>query len=233
MVFSNLVHRPLRTLISVFAISIEVTLILLIVGLCLSMLNDSAKRQEGVGFDVMVSPPGSSFLTGITGAPVSMKVADKIRDGSARHRRGSHRHAHDHHRGAGGARRHRPESEIAERLRQDGPAVPLSGGRPVPGTRRHDRRRLFCRTASRQGRRPLRRAQPELPRLRHRGARQGRAPLRADPDPAGSGGLRGQGQHVLREDGHTGERRRRGDGHQSRFRAWSSTWCVRSPNTLR
>jgi putative ABC transport system permease protein len=79
MVFSNLVHRPLRTLISVFAISIEVTLILLIVGICLSMLNDSAKRTEGVGFDVMVSPPGSSFLTGITGAPVSMKVADKIR----------------------------------------------------------------------------------------------------------------------------------------------------------
>ena len=79
MVFSNLVHRPLRTMISVFAISIEVTMILLIVGLCLSMLNDSAERQKGIGFDVMVSPPGSSFLTGITGAPVSVKVADRIR----------------------------------------------------------------------------------------------------------------------------------------------------------
>jgi putative ABC transport system permease protein len=79
MVFSNLVHRPLRTLISVFAIAIEVTLILLIVGLCLSMLNDNADRQKGIGFDVMVSPPGSSFFTGITGAPVSIKVADKLR----------------------------------------------------------------------------------------------------------------------------------------------------------
>jgi putative ABC transport system permease protein len=79
MVFSNLVHRPLRTMISVFAISIEVTLILLIVGLCLSMLNDNANRQKGIGFDVMVSPPGSSFFTGITGAPVSIKVADKLR----------------------------------------------------------------------------------------------------------------------------------------------------------
>jgi putative ABC transport system permease protein len=79
MVFSNLVHRPLRTMISVFAISIEVTLILLIVGLCMSMLNDNADRQKGIGFDVMVSPPGSSFFTGITGAPVSMKVADKLR----------------------------------------------------------------------------------------------------------------------------------------------------------
>jgi putative ABC transport system permease protein len=79
MVISNLVHRPLRTLISVFAISIEVTLILLIVGLCLSMLRDSADRQKGIGFDVMVSPPGSGFLTGLTGAPVSIKVADKLR----------------------------------------------------------------------------------------------------------------------------------------------------------
>lgn len=79
MVFSNLVHRPLRTMISVFAISVEVTLILLIVGLCMSMLNDNADRQKGIGFDVMVSPPGSSFFTGITGAPVSIKVADKIR----------------------------------------------------------------------------------------------------------------------------------------------------------
>jgi putative ABC transport system permease protein len=79
MVVSNLVHRPLRTLISVFAISIEVTLILLIVGLCMSMLNDNADRQKGIGFDVMVSPPGSSFFTGITGAPVSIKVADKLR----------------------------------------------------------------------------------------------------------------------------------------------------------
>jgi putative ABC transport system permease protein len=79
MVISNLVHRPLRTLISVFAIAIEITLILLIVGLCMSMLNDSAERQKGIGFDVMVTPPGSSFLTGITGAPVPIKVGDKLR----------------------------------------------------------------------------------------------------------------------------------------------------------
>jgi putative ABC transport system permease protein len=79
MVFSNLLHRPLRTMISVFAISIEVTLILLIVGLCMSMLNDNANRNKGIGFDVMVSPPGSSFFTGITGAPVSIKVADRLR----------------------------------------------------------------------------------------------------------------------------------------------------------
>ena len=79
MVISNLVHRPLRSFISIVAIAVEVTLILLIVGLSVGIMNDSAERQKGIGADVMVSPPGSSFITGVTGAPVSMKVADRLR----------------------------------------------------------------------------------------------------------------------------------------------------------
>lgn len=79
MIFSNLVHRPLRTLISIVAIAVEVTLILLIVGLSIGILNDTAERQKGIGADVMVSPPGSSFISGVTGAPVSIKVADRLR----------------------------------------------------------------------------------------------------------------------------------------------------------
>jgi putative ABC transport system permease protein len=79
MVVANLVHRPLRSLISVVAIAVEVTLILLIVGLSLGILNDSKQRTAGIGADVMVQPPGSQLFTGISGAPVSVKVADKIR----------------------------------------------------------------------------------------------------------------------------------------------------------
>ena len=40
MVVGNLVYRPLRSLISVVAVALEVTLILLIVGLSLGMLQD-------------------------------------------------------------------------------------------------------------------------------------------------------------------------------------------------
>ncbi len=79
MIVANLVHRPVRSLISIVAIAVEVTLILVIVGLSLGMLNDSANRQIGIGADVMVQPPGSSFLSGITGAPVPIKVADILR----------------------------------------------------------------------------------------------------------------------------------------------------------
>ncbi len=79
MVFANLVHRPLRSAISIVAIAVEVTLILLIVGLSIGIMNDAAERQKGIGADVLVSPPGSSFISGITGAPVSIKVADRLR----------------------------------------------------------------------------------------------------------------------------------------------------------
>lgn len=79
MVVANLAHRPIRSLISIVAIALEVTLILLIVGLCYGIMNDSKNRTAGIGADVIVQPPGSSFLSGISGAPVSVKVADVIR----------------------------------------------------------------------------------------------------------------------------------------------------------
>jgi len=49
MIVANLAHRPLRSLISIVAIALEVTLILLIVGFSLEMLNDSRDRQQGIG----------------------------------------------------------------------------------------------------------------------------------------------------------------------------------------
>ena len=79
MILANLVHRPFRTIISVVAVSVEVTLILLIVGLSIGMLTDTKNRQVGIGADIMVQPPGSSLLMGVSGAPVSIKVADKLR----------------------------------------------------------------------------------------------------------------------------------------------------------
>jgi putative ABC transport system permease protein len=74
MIVANLVHRPVRSLISIVAIALEVTLILLIVGLSMGILNDAKQRQVGIGADIMVQPPGSSFMAGVTNAPMSIKV---------------------------------------------------------------------------------------------------------------------------------------------------------------
>ncbi len=79
MILANLVHRPFRTIISIVAVAVEVTLILLIVGLSIGMLTDTKNRQVGIGADIMVQPPGSSLLMGVSGAPVSIKVADRLR----------------------------------------------------------------------------------------------------------------------------------------------------------
>ena len=79
MIVANLVYRPIRSVISIIAIALEVTLILLIVGLSLGILNDALARAAGIGADVIVQPPGSSFMAGISGAPVSVKVADILR----------------------------------------------------------------------------------------------------------------------------------------------------------
>lgn len=75
MIVGNLAHRPIRSLISIVAIALEVTLILLIVGLSLGILNDSRQRQAGIGADVLVLPPGSSFIFGLTGAPMPIKIS--------------------------------------------------------------------------------------------------------------------------------------------------------------
>ena len=78
MIVGNLVHRPVRSLISIVAVALEVSLILLIVGYSLGMLQDSRTRTAGIGADVIVMPPGSSFIFGLTGSPMSIKVANVL-----------------------------------------------------------------------------------------------------------------------------------------------------------
>src|SRR6516162_1444945 len=75
MIVSNLAYRPLRSIISILAVAIEVTLILLIVGLMLGILDDTKERQKGVGADVIVRPPGSANFAAFSAAPVSVKYA--------------------------------------------------------------------------------------------------------------------------------------------------------------
>jgi putative ABC transport system permease protein len=78
MIVANLAHRPVRSLISIIAIALEVTLILLIVGLALGILSDQRQRQAGIGADVVVMPPGSSFIVGLTGSPMSIKIGSVL-----------------------------------------------------------------------------------------------------------------------------------------------------------
>lgn len=77
-VWRNLFHRPVRTLIGMMAIAVEVMLVITIVGLTSGMLRETAKRIEGIGADIMVQPNSSTMFIGFTGAPMPIKIADKI-----------------------------------------------------------------------------------------------------------------------------------------------------------
>ena len=79
MIISNLAQRPIRSLISILAVAIEVSLILLIVGFALGVLNDNKQRQKGSGADVMVRPPGSGNFSAFSSASVPVKLADILK----------------------------------------------------------------------------------------------------------------------------------------------------------
>ena len=63
----------MRTLLSVLAIAVEVTMILTLVGVSNGTLDQSAQRARGVGADIWFRPPGSSAI-GLSTAPMSDKI---------------------------------------------------------------------------------------------------------------------------------------------------------------
>jgi putative ABC transport system permease protein len=78
MVMQNLRARPLRSALSVVAVSLQVFLVLLIVGLTTGVLADWGERAEGVGADLMVQPPNASIFFAFSGAVMPESVSDKI-----------------------------------------------------------------------------------------------------------------------------------------------------------
>ena len=79
LVFANLLHRPLRSIISVLAVTIEVIMILSIVGVFMGMLNDQRTRINGIGADLMMRPSNTSAMTGLSGASMPVRFSDVLR----------------------------------------------------------------------------------------------------------------------------------------------------------
>lgn len=67
----------MRTVLSVLAIAVEVSMILTLVGVSYGTLDGTARRARGVGADIMIRPPGSSIL-GLSTAPMSDKLVDFV-----------------------------------------------------------------------------------------------------------------------------------------------------------
>ncbi|HWQ03410.1 MAG TPA: FtsX-like permease family protein [Candidatus Nitrosotenuis sp.] len=80
MIVRNVLHRPARTAISVIAVGVEVTLVLLVVGLTSGLLQETAKRIEGVGADLMLQPPSASVFMAFSGAPMPIRIREKLEE---------------------------------------------------------------------------------------------------------------------------------------------------------
>jgi len=78
LVVRNLLHRPLRTMVGIIAVAVEVALVVLIVGLTSGLLTETAKRIEGIGADIMLQPPAASIFLGFSGSPMPIKIGDKL-----------------------------------------------------------------------------------------------------------------------------------------------------------
>jgi putative ABC transport system permease protein len=78
LVVGNLVHRPLRSLISCLAIAIEVIMILSITAILMGKLDGFKTRQNGIGMDMFVRPSTINNFIGMSPAGASIKVADVI-----------------------------------------------------------------------------------------------------------------------------------------------------------
>ena len=80
MILANLFIRPVRTFLSITAVAVEVVLIILVVGLTHCMLEETASRTRGVGGDIMVQPQTTSIFLGLSGAPMPIQIADRLRE---------------------------------------------------------------------------------------------------------------------------------------------------------
>jgi putative ABC transport system permease protein len=79
LIFANLLHRPVRSIISVLAVAIEVIMILSIVAIFMGMLNDQKQRTNGIGADLMLLPSNASLFNGVGSASMPVGDAEALR----------------------------------------------------------------------------------------------------------------------------------------------------------
>src|SRR5258705_7801761 len=78
LIIAGLAARPVRTTVSIMAVALEVILILTIIGLAHGITDETGRRTEGVGADIMVQAPGSSLLLALNNSTLPLSLGNKI-----------------------------------------------------------------------------------------------------------------------------------------------------------
>jgi putative ABC transport system permease protein len=79
LVLANLIHRPMRSIISAAAIAIEVVMIISVAAIFLGQIDNNKIHTNGIGADMIVRPPNSSFINGVSGAPIPARNVEALR----------------------------------------------------------------------------------------------------------------------------------------------------------
>lgn len=75
LIIANLLHRPLRSIISVLAVAIEVIMMLTIIAIMMGQLTGQKRMNNGIGADLIVRPSNAIVFNGVGGAPITAKLA--------------------------------------------------------------------------------------------------------------------------------------------------------------
>jgi putative ABC transport system permease protein len=78
MIIAGLKARPVRTSVSILAVALEVTLIVVIIGLVTGLVSEKAARTMGVGAEITVQPSGASIFMELSGNTLPLSLADKL-----------------------------------------------------------------------------------------------------------------------------------------------------------
>jgi putative ABC transport system permease protein len=77
-ILAGLKARPVRTAVGVLAVTLEVVLILLLVGLTNGAITDSGNRIQTAGGDIIFMDAGGSMILGMNAATLPVALGDKI-----------------------------------------------------------------------------------------------------------------------------------------------------------
>ncbi len=78
LIFSSLVHHPARTFLCVFMVGVALVLGLVIKGLATGLLTEKIARTQGIGADLMLQAPRSSYLLGLGKNVLPARMAEKL-----------------------------------------------------------------------------------------------------------------------------------------------------------
>ncbi len=79
LIFANLLQRPVRSIISVFAVAIEVIMMLTIIAIMMGQLTGQKRMNNGIGADLIVRASNAMIFNGINGAVIPVKLEGVLR----------------------------------------------------------------------------------------------------------------------------------------------------------